>query len=102
MAPWDGSAATWKASTALSRANRWVTKGLRSMSPPATSRMALGYSGGRNEGMRGQWMDSGRGWKWRKELTVAVSVLVLQVDLVGGQVHEGVLEEGEAELVRCQ
>jgi hypothetical protein len=42
IAPWDGSDATWNASTARSRGNRCVTRGLRLMSPPETRRMAVG------------------------------------------------------------
>ena len=43
IAPCDGSAATWKAETASSSLNRWVTRGLRLINPPATRRIALGY-----------------------------------------------------------
>lgn len=141
IAPWDGSDATWNASTARSRGNRWVTRGLRLMSPPETRRMALGYCGGqRGRGgggarHRARRRDSSQqelNEAWRRGATlegptsvqvkvpaawraaaktqakaktapkvdktrdthlVVVPVLELQVDLVGGEVSEGVLRE---------
>lgn len=86
IAPLVGSAAIWKASTARSSGNRWVTRGLRLISPPETRRSAFGYCRGHYDFPLGAIVET-------QGMThlVSITILELQVDLVRREVAKGEL-----------